>query len=53
MDEETGVKCEKCNDTGVKLIPNGPDDFDKDWCDCPAGIAAQQLSDELDNDRDY
>jgi hypothetical protein len=45
--------CSKCNNTGVVKVPNGPDDFDEEWCDCRYGKAAQELSDELDHDRDY
>ena len=43
--------CPKCDNTGVMLVANGPDDTDKDWCSCRAGIAAQRLEAEL-NDRD-
>jgi len=29
--------CGRCSGSGVRTIPNGADDFDQDFCDCPAG----------------
>ena len=31
------AKCGYCFGSGVLSIPNGADDFDQDFCNCPAG----------------
>lgn len=45
MDQQ---KCEICDDTGVRNVPNGPDDFDEEFCTCEAGEAARDLADMTD-----
>jgi hypothetical protein len=30
-------ECGHCSGSGVRTIPNGADDFDQDFCNCPAG----------------
>lgn len=29
--------CEKCDGTGIVFAANGPDDTNKEYCDCPSG----------------
>lgn len=29
--------CKHCDDTGIYARPNGPDDADVEFCDCPLG----------------
>lgn len=34
-------ECESCQDTGSVSVPNGSDDFDQEFCNCPAGERLQ------------
>jgi|TARA_R100001530_G_C4175822_1_gene117987 hypothetical protein len=29
--------CRYCEDTGIRQISNGEDDYDEEYCDCPSG----------------
>lgn len=31
--------CDRCDGSGVVLIPNGKDDYEKDFCECEIGRA--------------
>ena len=43
---ERKARCKVCEGTGIRIIPNGPDDIDKDYCTCEAG----HLLEEKNND---
>ena len=33
----TIIQCRHCSDTGKATVPNGPDDYDVEYCGCPSG----------------
>lgn len=37
MSSLTTIKCGRCLDKGYVFVPDGPDDFEKDHCDCVTG----------------
>ena len=40
------TNCEKCFDTGIYNKPNGKDDFDKEYCECPTGKDIKGLTEK-------
>jgi hypothetical protein len=46
---EKKVACAFCEGSGIRTVPNGPHDFDKDYCFCEIG-AALEKSEEVKND---
>ena len=38
--------CKLCEGKGYILVPNGEDDFDKEYCDCSAGMRLQDSMEE-------
>lgn len=41
------IKCEKCEDTGIIHVANGPDDTDEEFCTCEKGQELQQEAERL------
>ena len=39
-------ECGLCDGSGVYIIGNGREDFDREFCKCPAGERAQQEADD-------
>ena len=36
------TRCIKCEGSGIYYRPNGEDDFDHEYCDCPEGKRAEK-----------
>ncbi len=32
------MNCKHCDNSGLRQVPNGQDDFDYEYCSCPEGI---------------
>lgn len=36
------TNCKLCENTGIKYVPNGADDYDMEYCSCPEGKRAEK-----------
>lgn len=44
--EYEAARCPMCRNTGVRLIANGPDDVEEEYCQCPWGEARHSIDEE-------
>lgn len=43
------MNCPLCDNTGEITVPDGPDDFRKEFCSCPKGKEQEAINDKLND----